>query len=117
MSYRRLILKRLKHFYDDAGSGHGAYLLLDPLDIVGKPLPGKRGQRYSAAINQLIREQLIVGVSVGGGKAGFSLNSDRIDNVKKELQWWRNQAIIVIVSTTIALAGLIWAVLRFFIER
>lgn len=117
MSYRRLILKRLRHFYNDAGSGHGAYLLLDPVDIVGKPLPGKRGQRYSAAINQLLREELIVGVPVGGGKAGFSLNSDKIEDVNKELQWWRNQTIIVVVSTLIALAGLIWAVLKFFLER
>ena len=117
MSFRRLILKRLNHFYEGAGSAEGGYLLLDPVDIVGRPLPGRRGERYAAAINQLLRERLIVGAAIGGGKGGFSLNPDKLDDIRKELHWWRNQAIIVVASTLIALAGLIWAVLRFFLER
>ena len=116
MSYRRLILKRLRHFYDNAGSAHDTYLLLDPVDIVGKTLPGKRGKKYVAAINQLMREGLVLSV-VAGGKPAFSLNPDRIDDVSSELHWWRNPAIIVIVTTLIGLGGLVWAVARFFLEK
>src|SRR5438876_12234374 len=106
MSYRKIILKRLIHFYDDVSSADGAYLELDPIDIVGKSLPGKEGTKYVAAINQLVREGLVMAVPIGD-KMAFSLNSNKIEDIKKELQRWRNP---LIISTILALAGLVWAV-------
>ena len=114
MSYRKMILKRLRHFYNDIGSAEGAYLQLDPIDIVGKPLTGKDQTKYIAAINQLLREGIIKAASIGG-QAAFTLDSSRIGDVKSELEWWRK--LIVLVPILIALAGLIWGVVAFFLRR
>ena len=105
MSYRKLILKRLKHFWDTEGPGK--YLKLDPIDILGKPADTK----YVAAINQLLAEKLILGIDQGGTPA-FSLNPAEIDDIMKELSWSRNPTILFLVPVLIALAGLVWAVLK-----
>ena len=68
MSYRRVILKRLKHFYDEIGAAEGSYLSLDPIDIVGRV--------------------------VGEGRAAYFLHSNRIGDLRKELHWWRNAEIV-----------------------
>jgi hypothetical protein len=110
MSYRKRILRRLKHFYDEQGPGD--LLLLDPIDIIGKP----GGQKYVAAVNQLMEERLIYGVAAGERPA-FRLNPDRIEEVKRELRWYRDPALQFVVGTLLAVGGLVWAIITFIMER
>src|SRR5205814_2020680 len=116
---RRIILKRLKDFYDRDGSEDDTYLLLEPAaDVVGKPLSVERGQKYFAAINQLRREGLILSrPSPYDDKSVFSFNPARKEDISKELSWLRNQAIIFVVPALIAIAGLVWAVVTFFLRK
>ena len=81
MSYRRVILKRLKHFYDEIGAAEGSYLSLDPIDIVGRV--------------------------VGEVRAAYFLHSSRIGDVRKELHGWRNADIVWIsgVSRSVDFSG------------
>lgn len=109
MSHRRRILKRLKHFYD--AEGPGALLLLDPIDIIGKP----GNQRYAAAVNQLVSEGMIRGIAMeGSNRPAFCLNPKRIDDVMKALRWYRDPAAQFIVGALLAVAGL---VLTFFLGQ
>jgi ankyrin repeat protein len=48
--------------------------------------------------------------------AASSPGPDGIDDIGKELTWWRNQAIIFVVPTLIVLGGLVFAA-KFFIEK
>jgi hypothetical protein len=116
MCYRRLILKRVNDFFK-AHPEPGSYLSLDPIEIVGKPLPGKEGEKYAAAVGQLLTEKLIVGVSIGEGKTAYSVNPNRIDDVRKELLWWRNPTVQWLVGSLIALIGLILALIAFVLPK
>jgi len=112
MSYRRRILSRLKHFYDEVGPP--ALLSLDPIDIIGKP----GDQKYVAAINQLLAEQLILGKSgVESNRPAFYLNPDRISDIEKELCWYRNPALQWLVGIVIAICGLAWAVIGVLLRK
>ena len=114
MSYRREILKRLKHFYDDVGADESAYLLLDPIDIIGTPGNAK----YVAAINQLLREDFIRAVvPKGSNRPAFSLNVAKIEDINKELNILRSPTFIFVVSTLIALAGLMLGIVKFVLGR
>jgi ankyrin repeat protein len=46
-----------------------------------------------------------------------ALDLERIDNINKELKWWHNRAIIYVLPSLIALGGLVFAVVKFLVER
>lgn len=112
MSYRRRILSRLKDFYDKEGPP--GLLILDPIDILGKP----GNQKYVAAINQLLAEGLILG-KLGGesNKPAFAPNPDKINDIEKELRWYSDPALQFLVGSLIAASGLAWAIIKWVFER
>jgi hypothetical protein len=102
----------LLNFYHRPGGREGDYLELHPIDILGKPAD----KTYADALNHLISEKLIIGINAGG-RPGFSLNPAKMEEILKELQWYRNPLILFLVPTLIALAGIFLAVLKFFLEK
>jgi len=46
-----------------------------------------------------------------------SPNPDRVEDIRKENKWWRQRAIIFIVSTLIVLGGLALLVVKLMIEK
>ncbi len=112
MKYRRIILKRLRHFYDNEGPP--GILELNPIDIIGKP----GNKKFVAAINQLLAEKLILAQpGVESNRPAFCLNPDRIDDIEKELLWYRDPALQFLVGTVIAVGGLAWAVIEYLIKQ
>jgi len=112
MSYRRRILRRLVDFFDKVGPTQ--LLKLDPMDIIGKPV----NEKYAAALNQLLAAKLVLGEDVGGGIGpAFRLNPDKLDDIKRELRWYRDPAWQFWVGTGIAIAGLVLAILTFLVKK
>ena len=109
MGYRKRILRELKDLYDQ--KGHDAYTFLDPQNILKKP----GNDAYAAAVNTLLAERLIIGISTAGKKPAFRLNPDLIDEIKKELDWCRSPISQWIITSIIAVCGLAVAVIKFFL--
>ncbi len=75
----------------------------------------KGGERYTAALNQLLREKLILGVNVPENgheidQVAIGLNPDHLKDIRKELSPWHKDPIFVIPSI-IGILGLLWAVI------
>jgi hypothetical protein len=46
--------------------------------------------------------------------AASSLSPDGMDDIGKELKWWRNHSIIFVVPALIVLGGLVLVIVKFF---
>ena len=79
-------------------------------------------QKFVAALNQLLHEELILVIeggevppeSGGGQRLAVCLNPDRVTEVRKELLvWYRDPRFII--PAVIGLAGVVWAVASVFL--
>jgi len=113
MNYRKIVLKRLLDFYEKEGPPP-AFLSLDPIVIIGIPV----NKDYADAINRLISEGIIVGVSASDNKPAFTLNPEKIDTVRKILRpLWKNPTFQWLVGILIAVAALLWAIIEFYLRK
>ncbi|MCD4779826.1 MAG: hypothetical protein K8S27_04670 [Candidatus Omnitrophica bacterium] len=107
MNHRIQILRDVYKFYNEKGPGNYGLAHTFPSFTTGD-------ERYLAALNQLLREKLILGVSMPDNshekdQMAIGLNPDRLNNIRKELSPWHMDPKIVI-PIIVGMLGLIWAV-------
>jgi hypothetical protein len=102
MSTRKLILRELRRRHEQEA---GAYTR--PGNIAGFT---ERPERFQNAVNALLQERLINGTKDGDGRLAIALNTQRMDDVRRELRPWFARpggillaliAIAAIVATTL----------------
>ncbi len=92
MSYRYRILQILKELYSQ--NGPDAYGVLDPIDVLGT----SGTMEYFTAINQLLAEKLILGITLkDSDKIVFRLNPEKLGKVENELQLHEATNVVVIL--------------------
>lgn len=103
--YRRKILRALRALYDQKGPEE--YRALDAAAIIRKP----SDERYAAAVNQLVKEGLVETVSQpASNQAVFRLNAAKVEEISKELRWYRDTATQFLIATLVGLIGLLWPI-------
>ena len=113
MDYRMAILKELKKFYAEMGPPPN-YIDINTLNTVTSASPPEKN-KIVTVVNQLLEEGLLVAIGSHGSPAA-NLNPKRKEEVDHILSSsfytdWR-----FIVSTIVALLGVIFAIVQIFVR-
>ena len=108
MNYRFKTLQFAFDFYLEIGPDR--LFLIDEVEFWRPGDP-----RYPAAFEQLLKEQLIRGIDSGDrGRAAVMVNPDKIQEIREKLDVWYRD-VRFLLSSLLALAGWIVAVLALFL--
>jgi hypothetical protein len=104
MSPRRTILRELSRSDAQASNGYTR-----PASITGF---AEKPARFQAAVNELLQERLINGTKDEEGRLAIAINTQRIQDVKRELRaWWQRPSTWVVAFVALGLGLVLGAVL------